>query len=436
MDTQLAPLLPDLGSHGVTFTADVARLDGRQYADWAVFPGRPHRHEFGEFLRRWVLNRGSAAPLLITASSDRPVRPFMKRVGIEWLELPEWSSFARGPQPIWSPSLGGAVPSLGQRGELTADVQAFGRPLLEQDMELFLDQHPDWLTRVLGEHVIPHPAGRQFRIERGRLDLLVLDDRGRTCVIECKRGALHTSHLGQVIEYERPGDAVVGGARLILLVNTANVAYDDAFAAVGIEIRRFPIGLLVDGMRREGFQPMEREARRPVPPVDEEQPAPWKQSFIGSLTDNLPAATLEKIAFRTKYKPEKKIACYATQSGASVFYVGSNSSRLEICLSIVHEVLRAGGEVPFAPRRTHVVYFGKTSTLLTTAIPSDEAASWLIANRQHVRKGIEALEAGLEASIQAAVLNHFGAVFQNHNALKGEADGMCRGGSACPYDHA
>ncbi len=301
-------------------------------------------------------------------------------------------------------------------------------------MELFLDQRPKWLSEVLGERIRTHPMGRQFRIDRGRLDLLGIDRQGRTCVIECKRGALHTSHIGQIIEYERPDDAVVKNARLILLVNSANPAYDAALAAIGIEVRRFPIQSLVDAMRAERFTPRVRDAK----PVQSHRSADkypitsWKRRFIDELRAGLPASLIENLVFETDYKPPKKIACH-TKSGSSVFYIESNGPRLEICLAILDQVLRGGGSVPFAPRKTHVVYFGKTSTLVTTAVRSDESAAWLVQNQLHVVKGLKALEDGLEPKIQHQLLSHFGAVLQNHNVMKGEADGVCRNGRTCPY---
>lgn len=434
MTQEIAPLFADLGRAGVTLTDGVASFRRKRYVDWAVFPGRPHRAEFGDFLHRWALKRQGQHALLISGPSDRPVRSFLERVGVLWMEIPEWASFERKPSPVWSPSLVGRPPSLGQRGELTADVHAFGRPLLEQDMELFLDQRPKWLSEVLGEPIRAHPLGRQFRIARGRLDLLGIDRQGRTCIIECKRGALHTSYIGQIIEYERPDDAVVKNARLILLVNSANPAYDAALAQIGIEVRRFPIQSLVDAMRAERFTPRVRD----VKPVrmrssSERYPiTPWKRQFVDDLRAGVPASLMDSLVFETDYKPPKKIACH-TRSGASVFYVESNGPRLEICLTIVDQVLRAGGSVPFAPRSTHVVYFGKTSTLVTTAIRSDESAAWLLRHQRHVVKGLKALEDGLEPTIQHQLLSHLGAVLQNHNAMKGEADGVCRNGATCPY---
>lgn len=66
---------------------------------------------------------------------------------------------------------------------------------LEKDLEGWIDLNPD-LVRF-GLQVI----GRQVHLEAGPLDLLAIDDQGRFCVIEVKRGSVDRDTIAQVQDY-------------------------------------------------------------------------------------------------------------------------------------------------------------------------------------------------------------------------------------------
>lgn len=66
---------------------------------------------------------------------------------------------------------------------------------LEKDLEGWIETNPD-LVRF-GLKII----GRQVHLEAGPLDLLALDEQGRFCVIEIKRGAVDRDTIAQVQDY-------------------------------------------------------------------------------------------------------------------------------------------------------------------------------------------------------------------------------------------
>lgn len=66
---------------------------------------------------------------------------------------------------------------------------------LEKDLEGWIDLNPD-LVRF-GLQVI----GRQVHLEAGPIDLLALDEQGRFCIIEIKRGVVDRDTIAQVQDY-------------------------------------------------------------------------------------------------------------------------------------------------------------------------------------------------------------------------------------------
>lgn len=430
-------------THGIRRSGDQLVVGSTTYDCWAIVAGRPHRREFGDFVRRWALSRsGDSRALLVSGPSDRPVDEFLSAARIDWIQVPEWFSATRAtPQISWSSPLS-SPPKLADEGLPNADVQAFGRPLLEQDMELLLFDHPERLDQVANEAMRLHPMGRQFRMAGARLDLMTIDRDERTCIIECKRGGLHGTYLGQMMEYFRPTDPVVGNARLILLVNSSNPVYDEPLARLGIEIRRFPMESLVSGIIAVGAP---RAARRGTQlhnsQASEEVPRDgWTRRIVDVLAEVLPQRTFAELSFKTGYVNPKKIGVLRQRDDARIFYLASNQDRLEAATPVLHELLSRGELVPFRPTRAHTVYFNMlphvTVPLVTIDVRSDMATEWLRKHGEAIKSAIAHFDEYLGAAADQQLLQHLGAVFQSHNALKSQADGKCRNGTDCLYCRA
>lgn len=423
-------------------SADGYCYHGNKYEHWALIKGRPHRREIGEFTLRWSLVRAKneeSKSLLVSGPSDRPFRAFLENAGVTWFEDNDLFSFEHGSDVSYSESLDVSIPLLDEENSLQDDIIRLGSVLLEKDMEYFLAAYPDRLSELLGERVVLHPSMRQVRINKGRLDLLAADMGNRPCVIECKRGGMRRGHIGQIAEYFRPEDTLLGGARHILMVNSASHLWDAPLKRFGIEICRFPLNKLVDGIIKDGTQiaqamNIKSERVRKACDKDPSFMNEWKAVFMHGLEEILPDDIFCQLRIDPLYKPSKKVRVSMEDDDLTILYVGSNGNWLEFGLPVLHNMLIKGVKVPIRGSGTQV-FFSKGGKVpnIAVQIKADDALAWLQDNASIFAEAIEKYDEGLTDEIKRNLLLHYGAVFQDNNPLKGQADGVCRAGQDCIY---
>lgn len=425
---------------GYTLDGDKIVCGASEFAHWTIVHGRPHRHEFGEFILRWALAGCPSGTLLLTGPSDRPVGPFLKANGIEWHQVETLNSLAIRPAIQYSSRLGLPIPSLGEPDVERHDLLKLGTALLEEDMEVFLFSNPARLSEALGEAVTMTDLSRQFSIEGGRPDIVATDSDNKTCTIECKRGPLRRSYVGQLIEYFRPEHPTLADSRLILLLNSANPEVISAIRRVGIEIRVLSYAQLVDAMQTDGFHPQQRASfsgSSGMMSLNEEVPGlnEWKANFLSQLRVMIPEETQGTLLVKADYAHAKKIRLSRLDDDHTVLYVASNAGRLEFGHPILHHFLASGVPIEVMKTKGPSVFLSKRGRIanISIEVKADQALAWLSAHQDIFIHAIEHYAEGDSSEIEMAVLKHLGATIQDSNASKLRADGVCQSGPDCPY---
>lgn len=343
---------------------------------------------------------------------------------------------------VFSPSLSMDIPPLGEPEAVRHDLLDLGTALLEEDMEDFLCKFPHRLSDALDESMSLASISRQFSISQGRPDIIAKDAYGHPCVIECKRGPLRRSHLGQLIEYFRPNHGVLAGARLILLLNSANSTLVEKLKFVGIQVNAYSYQSVVKAMVEEGYEPISRNRGQMGSgafPLDGDlEPEPmtaWKRGFLSGLKAILPPSLHEVLSIQTAYKPEKKVRVSRRIDDLSVLYVASNAGRVEFGLPLIHHFLLAGVPIQVMKTKGPAVFLSKGGRVptITIELKADAAVHWLGTFRDAFIHGIENFDEGLDPAVITHVLRHLGATIQDSNASKLQASGVCQSGPECPY---
>jgi len=340
----------------------------------------------------------------------------------------------------YSDSLSFALPALGGESVERADLIRMGTALLEGDMENFVYRHPRYLATAIGEEMEARLIDRQYSIRWGRPDLLCTDANNRVCVVECKRGELRRSHLGQLIEYCRPNDSRLTGARLILLLNSANGHVVNILKSVGVEVCVYGYKDLVEAMIEEGYCPTRRESFTPTTgmrPLSEalDEASSWKAEFIGGFRELLSTHLLDELSVKYDYKSAKKLRIARSVDDFTVLYVASNGGRLEFGLPIIHRMLLAGVPIEVMRTKGPAVFLSRGGQVpnITIEVKANDALEWLALRQESFVDALEHYTEGLDQPVINAVLLHLGATIQDSNASKLQATGTCLRGEACEY---
>lgn len=327
----------------------------------------------------------------------------------------------------------------GQRVE-RADLLRMGTALLEGDMENFLYDHPEYLAQAIGEDLKVTPIDRQYSIQQGRPDIICSDSDDRVCVIECKRGELRRSHLGQLIEYCRPDDPRINGARLILLLNSANSHMVEILKSVDLEVCVYHYEELVTAMIQEGYSPHRREGFSPTTDTRllskslDEAPS-WKAEFIRGFRELLPNHLIDELSVKYDYKPAKKLRVARSINDFTVLYVASNAGLLEFGLPIIHRMLLAGVPIEVMKTKGPAVFLSRGGQVpnITIEVKAIDALEWITVYQEEFLDALEHYTEGLDQSVINNVLLHLGATIQDSNASKLQATGKCLVGRKCGY---
>jgi len=408
--------------------------------NWCVVNGNPHRHEIGDFILRWATAGSPSRTILITGPCDRPFKSFLEKHNIEWIKLESLKGERLHPLINYSRSLNLPMPTLGGQNVERADLYLMGTALLEGDMENFLYQFPKHLATAIGEILEVSLLKKQYSIHQGRPDIICADANDNVCIIEIKRGELRRSHIGQLIEYFRPKDPELSGARLILLLNSANEQVAETLKEIDLEVCIYNYKTLVSAMFEEGYSPLRRENYLQTTgtiPISESllQAPSWKREFLEGFRNLLPSHLVDELSVKFDYKPPKKLRVGRTSDDYTVLYVASNAGRLEFGLPIIHRLLMAGVPIDVMNTKGPAVFLSRGGQVpnITIEVKANNALEWIAFYHEEFFDAFEHYNDGLDQDVINAVLLHFGATIQDSNASKLQATGECLGGNACVY---